>query len=175
MVARAFADPTAFDAIYDAHAVAMYRFCLSHLRDRELAEDAVSIVFTKAYRHLRDFRGGSLRAWLVAIARNVVIDEVRRRRPESPIDDHLELVDSRPSPEESALAGETARLVQSMLATLSEDQRRVVELRLSGMKGEEIARALGKRVDAVNALQYRAMERLRGAFGQSLPAEGGRP
>ena len=41
------------------------------------------------------------------------------------------------------------------------DQRRVVELRLAGLKGDEIATILGKRRNAVDALQFRAIARMR--------------
>jgi DNA-directed RNA polymerase specialized sigma24 family protein len=57
-----------------------------------------------------------------------------------------------------------------MLALLrrlpSDDQRRVCELRLAGLTGQEIAAVLGKRHDAVRQLQSRAIERLR----QLMPA-----
>jgi DNA-directed RNA polymerase specialized sigma24 family protein len=47
------------------------------------------------------------------------------------------------------------------LQTLPEDQRRVLDLRLAGYRGAEIAAALGRSLTAVKTLQYRAMCQLR--------------
>jgi RNA polymerase sigma-70 factor (ECF subfamily) len=51
--------------------------------------------------------------------------------------------------------------VRALLAHLPADQRRIVELRLAGLTGVEIARALGRSEGAVKMLQFRAVARLR--------------
>jgi DNA-directed RNA polymerase specialized sigma24 family protein len=47
------------------------------------------------------------------------------------------------------------------LASLTDDQRRVIELRLAGLSGIEISKAVGKSHAAVKMLQHRALEQLR--------------
>ena len=71
------------------------------------------------------------------------------------------MIDLAPGPEDLALRGETRRSVQALLARLPTEQRRVVELRLAGLTGPEIARVLGRRPEAVKSMQFRAYARLR--------------
>lgn len=67
-------------------------------------------------------------------------------------------MDAALTPEEEALAAEHC---QALLALLPDDQRSVVELRLAGLTGAEIANVLGRSVGAIKALQFRAIARLR--------------
>jgi RNA polymerase sigma factor (sigma-70 family) len=58
-----------------------YRFCLSMLGDRALADDVHQTVFVDAYEGLGSFAGkGTLRAWLYGIARHRCLDAVKARR-----------------------------------------------------------------------------------------------
>jgi len=60
-----------------------------------------------------------------------------------------------------ALISDEASQIRRLLAQLPTDQRRVVELRLAGLSGAEIAQALGRSFGAVKMLQFRAAARLR--------------
>jgi RNA polymerase sigma-70 factor, ECF subfamily len=63
--------------------------------------------------------------------------------------------------------------VQILLAAVPPDQRRVLELRLAGLKTAEIARTLGSSPGAVRASQFRAMTRLRLVLGLAPHRTGG--
>lgn len=65
---------------YAAHGAQLYRFALRKLGDEGRARDVVQEVFLRAWRSADKFDPeiGSLRVWLFAIARNAVIDDVRR-------------------------------------------------------------------------------------------------
>src|SRR3712207_4036754 len=67
-------------AAYAAHGAELYRFALRQLGDGGAAQDVVQEVFLRAWRSADayDPRLASLRTWLFAIARNVVVDEARR-------------------------------------------------------------------------------------------------
>jgi RNA polymerase sigma-70 factor (ECF subfamily) len=67
-------------AAYAAHGAELYRFALRQLGDGGAAQDVVQEVFLRAWRSADayDPRLSSLRTWLFAIARNVVVDEARR-------------------------------------------------------------------------------------------------
>lgn len=69
-------------AAYDEHGAELYRFALRQLGDDGAAQDVVQEVFLRAWRSASSFDSdlASLRVWLFAIARNVVIDESRRAR-----------------------------------------------------------------------------------------------
>lgn len=161
LVARARVDPGAFTPLYARYADPIYRYCYRRLGDVAAAEDATSQVFLKALAALPNYRDGSFRSWLFTIAYTVIADSFRARRPHYPLDDAPEPIDPAPTPEEAALAGESRHSVQTLLGHLSEEQRRVVELRLAGLTGVEIAHVTGRSHGAVRALQFRAAAKLR--------------
>lgn len=66
-----------------------------------------------------------------------------------------------PSPEELAVELEGERSVAALLNHLPDAQRQVVELRLAGLTGREIADVLGRGLPAVKMSQLRAYARLR--------------
>jgi RNA polymerase sigma-70 factor (ECF subfamily) len=160
LAARALGDRRAFGVLYDRYATAVYRYCYRRLGDRAAAEDAMSGAFLRAMESLPSYRGGSFRAWLFAITHSVVVSGVRRRVDER-LENAPEPPDGAASPEEVAVASDERRRIVRMLAALPEDQRRVVELRLAGLSGTEIAASMGRSTAAVKMLQHRAMRRLR--------------
>lgn len=68
-------------AAYAAHGPELYRLAFRSLHDHGLAEEAVQETFVRAWRAADRYRAeaGTLRTWLFAIARNVVVDLARRR------------------------------------------------------------------------------------------------
>lgn len=168
LVRLAQADLVEFARLYDKYIDAIYAYCRRRLDTVPLAEDATSQTFTKALATVPSFREGSgtVRSWLFAIAHNVVLDQIRRlnRRAIRPLDEALNLIDDAPSPEAAALANEAHRELTGALAWLTDEQRAVVELRLAGLTGPEIADVLNISHTAVRALQRRALLRLRGAL-----------
>jgi len=160
LVVLAQRDRAAFAPLYERYLDPVYRYCYRRLGTQEAAEDATSIVFTKALGALPSYHQGSFRGWLFTIAHNVVMD-AHRRRPKAPIAAIDEPVDTDPTPEEVAVARDGQRTVEGLLATLPDDQRRVVEFRLAGLRGAEIAAVMDRSVAAVKMLQLRAMTRLR--------------
>ena len=172
LVARAKADPASFAPLYRRYVTAVYRYCYHRLGSAEAAEDATSDVFLKALAALPRRRDDqSFRSWLFAIAHNVVADSYRARRPSEPLDPTAELVDAAPTPEDLALAAEGDRAVRTLLTRLAPDQARVLELRLAGLTGPEVARALGRTHAAVKIAQVRGYARLRKLLGAASRSE----
>ena len=64
-------------------------------------------------------------------------------------------------PEDELLIADSERSVARLLAQLTPDQREVVELRLAGLSGAEIASVLGRNHGAVRGTQFRAYQKLR--------------
>ena len=160
-------DPGAFAVLYHRHVSAIYRFCYRRLGTKEAAEDATAQVFTKALAGLASYRGGSFQGWLFAIAHHVVVDEVRMARSDVPLAAAAASIDPGPGPEEVAVAAEASRSLRALLAQLPPEQRRVVELRLAGLSGVEIAAALGRSHGTVRNLQHRTLLRLRALLGMT--------
>jgi len=161
LVARAKADRGAFAPLYQRYLGPVYGYCRGCLGSREAAEDATSLVFAKALDGLAGCCEGLFRSWLFAIAHNVVVDARRRARPVVPIAAADDVPDPGRGPEAAAVAAEHDRALRELLGRLPDEQRHVVELRLAGLTGPEIARALGRSHGAVRVAQFRAYNRLR--------------
>lgn len=158
LAARAQHDPVAFAPLYRRYVRSIYAFCYQRLGTRELAEDATSQTFVKALAALPGYRAGSFRAWLYAIARHVVID-LQRDRSVLPLDDAPPIAGD--DIETEVLRRASDLDVRRLLERLTPEQREVVELRLSGLNGPEIAEALDRTPGSVRALQFRAYQQLR--------------
>ena len=161
LAARALHEPEAFTILYRAYALDVYRYCYRRLRDREAAEDATSQTFTNAYAGLSRLGRKPFRPWLFTIAHNVVTDVHRGRRPSFPLEGMDVREDPDPSPEALAINREQEDAMQLLLRRLPKRDREVVELRLAGLTGREIAQTLSCSPQAVRAAQYRAINRLR--------------
>lgn len=161
IVAAARTDLRAFSPLYDRYYDPVFGFCLRRLREREAAADATSQTFARAMAGLPSFRSGSFQGWLFAIARNVVIDTVRRQRPVLDLDTAGAIPDGAALPDERVIDGERRARLQAAIAGLTPDQRDVIELRLAGLRGPEIADALGMTIGAVQSRQFRAYRALR--------------
>ena len=152
------ADAQAFAALYDHYLDPIYKYCYRRLPTAEDAEDATSLVFAKALVDLpRQRDSGAVRSWLFAIAHNVVADHYRAQ-PTDPGPDGRRAVPDRASAEACSHDDDELR---SLLAQLPDDQARILELRLAGLTGPEIAQVLGKSPTAVKVAQFRAYARLR--------------
>jgi RNA polymerase sigma-70 factor (ECF subfamily) len=151
----------AFEHLYRRYVNDVYRFCLHRLDSPEDAADATSMVFTRALGGIKSCQSNSFRPWLFAIARNVVTDHYRALRPVDVLDETLEIADHQSGPEEQAISGDQRRSLVAAMRSLTEEQRSIIELRLAGMRANEIAVTLGKSRNAIDQMQYRAIARLR--------------
>lgn len=157
--------PQRFIALYHAYLDPIYRYCVRRLPTTEDAEDATSLIFTKALTGLPHQRNDvALRSWLFAIAHNVVADHYRSRRPTI----GLTAAETLPGSDQVEVHVHDADELRTLLAQLPPEQARVIELRLSGLTGPEIARVLGKSHAAIKVTQFRAYSRLRQLFGLTL-------
>ena len=71
-----------------------------------------------------------------------------------------DVADPASSPEQHALDAVERDELLAAIARLSQEQRLVIELRMAGLKGREIAEELGRSHEAVRMLQHRALDRL---------------
>src|SRR5690349_12674851 len=132
-------------AVYAAHGPELYRFAVRSLGDAGLAEEAVQETFVRAWQAADRFDDalGSLRTWLFAIVRNVVIDLSRARavRPalasESTEHDVIDLDDEF---EHSLVAWQVEEALQRLSA---EHRDALVEVHYRGRPYHEVAEELG--------------------------------
>jgi RNA polymerase sigma-70 factor (TIGR02952 family) len=170
VVARARAgEPDAFAVLYDRYADLIYRFVYYRVGAHALAEDLTSETFLRALRRIDLFtwQGKDFGAWLVTIARNLVLDHFKssRYRLEVCTADPLEPDGWEEGPERAVLDSFTHRALFSAVRQLGGEQRECVVLRfLHGLSVAETAEIMGKNTGAVKALQYRATRSLARIF-----------
>ncbi|MFN0093886.1 MAG: sigma-70 family RNA polymerase sigma factor [Dehalococcoidia bacterium] len=164
-------DRTAFTAIYDRYVDLVYSTCLRVLADPGAAEDATQDVFVRLWRKPESFvpERGRLLSWLVSVARNRAVDELRargRRRRREDVESAEEVfavvATSDAGPEAAAQVHEEQRLVRRALVDLPPDQRRALELAyFGGLTQQEIAVRLHEPLGTVKTRIRLGMQKLR--------------
>lgn len=155
-------DQDAFGVLYRRYLPEITGFILTRTRgNNAVADDIASMVFTKALAALPRYAAGPFRAWLYRITRNTLIDEHRRKRPSSPLDDAGEIVGDEIDPQDHAVAADAARRLHEAIGTLKPDQQEILLLRLHGWSIAEIASHISMTENAVKSAQYRAFIALR--------------
>jgi RNA polymerase sigma-70 factor (ECF subfamily) len=160
----------AFGLLYDKHVDAVYRYVFYRVRDDAEAEDLTSDVFMKALRAIPKYEPRqAFLAWLYRIARNAVIDKVRRGGRQVPYEDALAHPEVHQviEPDAELLALSDKTTLRQALAQLTPLQQEVIVLRfLEGFSTLEIAKLIGKREGTVRGIQFRAI----GALRQLIPS-----
>lgn len=165
-------DEAAFATIYDRHGQALYGYCLSILREREDAQDALQSTMERALRSIGTQRtSGGLRAWLFSIAHNEAQRTLAKRRGRADREalaadgaftaaaeaSALGAGPATSSAAAQAAARERLRQLMEDLGELPSQQRSALVLReLSGLESEEIAGALGISAAAARQSVYEA-------------------
>jgi RNA polymerase sigma-70 factor (ECF subfamily) len=156
-------DATALAALYQRHAPALFRYFMLRLHERTVAEDLTGEVFVKVVEGLEHYeqRGTPLAAWLFRIAHARLVDYVRRtsRRPTTALLDSIE--DPQNGPELQAAEDVDRQTLMQAIASLSDDQKLVIQLRfIESYSLEDVAHIMRKTIGAVKALQHRALNNL---------------
>jgi RNA polymerase sigma-70 factor (ECF subfamily) len=156
---------TPFDEVYRAHADAVFRFCVSQLRDATVAEDVTGDVFASAFAAYPRARpdADGVRTWLFRIARNAVIDQYRRDGRRRLLVWRIGRSREFPSTvEDSVEQRSDLRSVCAAIETLRERDRQLVGLRIAGgLSFAEVAAVLNLREGAAKMATHRALERVR--------------
>ncbi|MET7461523.1 RNA polymerase sigma factor [Nonomuraea sp. NPDC005501] len=148
------------EELYREHWALVCGFLLRRTRDPHLAEDLAQETFVKATRALLGWRGENPAAWLLTIARNVLIDHVRRSRRELALPDADEL--GVPPLHVDALE------VRDALDRLPERHRRLLTLvYLEGFSLVEVATMTGTKHATIKTAVWRA----RAAFAETYGVE----
>lgn len=159
-------DIGAFEEIYRATSSFVYNTAFQVTRNKEDAEEVTQDVFLKVHKELGRFEfRSSLRTWIYRIAVNLAINAYkkskRRDSRKSEFDENIEVADSRSRADDGAMREEDAKLINSILDTLSPDQRTCVVLRnMEGLSYQEIADALKININTVRTRLKRARERM---------------
>jgi RNA polymerase sigma factor (sigma-70 family) len=158
--------PLDFPQVYEEHVERVYAFVAYRLGSSADAEDLTQLTFERALKAWSryDERRSSPQTWLLAIARNAVIDHRRRDRSsrgESLVEDPAQQDNqaSQPGPEESL--GPDPEL-HAALHQLGRRERDILALRFGGdLRTPEIAEIMGLSVANVQQMLSRALRKLR--------------
>jgi RNA polymerase sigma-70 factor (ECF subfamily) len=155
--------PHEFVAIYDEHVWRVYGFFAYRLNSRQDAEDLTQQTFERAWRAAGryDPLRGTVSAWLVAIARNQLIDHLRSRAaaPQLPVE-AVDLETFAAPPEAYGIGIEPD--LELALSTLSSRERELIALRFGGdLSGPEIAELTGLSLANVQQILSRALRSMR--------------
>jgi RNA polymerase sigma-70 factor (ECF subfamily) len=161
LLAAARSDASAFRVFYERYAARIYGYHLRRVREQQAAHDLTAETFAQAWLarvRFSDRAGGTAAPWLFAIARNVLVDSVRRGRLERRACERLGLLrDARTEPGESWLVG-----LDEALDELPEGQGHAVRLRVIDELGyDDVARELGTTPEAARVRVHRGLRALR--------------
>lgn len=154
-----------FAEVYDEHVWSVYGFFGYRLGSRQEAEDLTQSTFEKALRawDSYDERRGTIVTWLMAIARNTLIDHQRRDRSSrhESLDAHGDgeaMVGHTPAEEPLGVSPD----LEAALSRLGERERELIALRFGGdLTGRQIAQLMGLSVANVQQILSRVLRQLR--------------
>ncbi|MHB8660559.1 MAG: RNA polymerase sigma factor [Minisyncoccota bacterium] len=163
----------AFATLVERHVRSVYSFVARSVGSE--AEDIVQDTFLKVWKNLKKYepRSAKFKTWLMRIARNTVIDYLRRKKSfvfsnfENARDDSriLDTPDTEHLPDELVARAHDARDVEMLLEKLSPVYREVLLLRyMSQMSFEEISQVLGESANTVRSRHRRGLAQLRQLF-----------
>ena len=168
-------DGAAFAELVDKYKQPVMNFAWRMLRDATEAEDLAQNVFLQVHKSAHRYKvSARFSTWLFTIARNLCLNEIRRRtrHPADSMDAAGPEGDEQPArqyedsktfiPAETLLHEELEQKIQQALAELPEIQRTAILLcRKEEMSYEEIAEVVGCSVSATKSLIHRGRETLK--------------
>lgn len=152
-------DQHAFEYLFTRYREAIYRLFEQRTGSRAEADDLLQDTFLKVYIHLEDYSTEyTFGQWVYTIARNTLIDHLRRRTDDVSIElTSKPPVATTPSPEESVILNQRRAHFEASLESLSEDYRHIIELRyIDEYSYDEIAERLGRPLNTIKTQIRRA-------------------
>jgi len=168
-------DRAAFTELVEKWKQPVMNFIFGTLRDEIEAEDVAQNTFVQVWKsRARYERTAKFSTWLFTIARNLCLNEIRRRsrHPAESLEETFGETDDQPSRQfedknialatENVLHGELAKKIEEALAELPENQRTAILLcRRDEVSYEEIAEILGCSLSATKSIIHRGRETLK--------------
>ena len=153
-------DRDALAALYQRTRSAVYGLALSYLKNAHDAQDLTQDVYVQVWDCAAQYRPtGSPMGWLLAVCRNLCLTRLRREERHAALSE--EEWDAIPA-RECGLDADERALLQGALASLADEERRVVLLHaVTGLKHREIAVLLELPLPTVLSKYHRALKKMR--------------
>lgn len=157
----------AFSRYYKEFMPAVYGYVYMRTnQNREIAEDIVSEIFTKAVENFDQFdeKRGSFKSWIFQIARNYLIDHFRSKKNQKT--ESLEAIENyikdSSDPQKDAKDSIEKEIIKEAINTLPEDKKELIILRyLSGYSIEEIAEITDENPNNLRVKLHRTQQELK--------------
>jgi RNA polymerase sigma-70 factor (ECF subfamily) len=152
----------AMQVLFARHHTRVYRFLLRLLGNEAVAEDLTSEVFLSVWQQASRFQARStLSTWLLAIARNKAMTELRRRRDVSDDGNHNEIADPAADPEVTYALKHREAILRKCLTRLSREHREIIDLVYYHEKSvQEVAQIMGIPRNTVKTRMFYARKKL---------------
>ena len=153
----------AWEALVRQHQARVYGIALHYLGDAEDARDTAQEIFVRIFKNLdRCPDADRFVPWMIRIARNACVDQLRRRRArppgrDIPVAEAIDLAAAAPDPAQAWAAASRRNLVQRPLHALGRLSQEVLLLKeIHGLSFEEVAEILDVPVGTVKSRSNRA-------------------
>jgi RNA polymerase sigma-70 factor (ECF subfamily) len=161
-------DELDFASIYERYSRDVYRFAIYLSGDLAVAQDITAETFARAWAVHEQVRVGSVKAYLLMIARNLYRDD-RRKPVEARLPAAVEVRDPGRGPEAAAQARDELQVVLRALREIPElDRAALLMATVEGLSHQAIASALGLSAAAVKVRVHRARVKLNAARGTGV-------
>jgi len=171
-------DQKAFEGLVDRYQGPLIGFFFRNTRDAQLSEDLTQETLLRVYNQAWDYLPlGKFRGWMYRIARNLMIDSIRRQSHDALVKAHTgkrddeddalaRLISEVLPPEERAHHRELARTVDELLAKIPNEQRLTFVLHhYSGLALREVAEVMETSLPTSKSRLRLAREKLRAELG----------
>ncbi len=160
-------DAAAFAAMLDRYMNAVFCFSYALLKDAALAEDITQETCLRLWNNAGQWqRGGAVKSWLLRVAHNACIDEIRRRKPHVNLDAADHILPPSVDGKIAAIQGQAiADLVMKGLLAIPDRQKTALMLvYYSECTNGEAAQIMGVSVEALESLLARGRKALKGVL-----------
>jgi len=163
-------DAESFGIIYEIFAERIYRYIYLKTSSREEAEDLTQQVFVRAWEALPqfEFKKNPFSSWLYSIARNLITDFYRKKKPDFSLDSEnaVEMPDDLDLTERLIIQDEIRQVFEA-INQLPLEQKDLLLLRfVDDLSYDEIASIMNKSPLTLRVIQHRALKRLKELMGE---------
>ncbi len=177
--------PSEFEQMYTDYFPKVYNYMFYRLLHKQDSEDLVSEVFLKVARNICRFdaQKASFSTWIFTIARNTLIDHLRRRKINLSLDDCAETMAVDSAEQYEAIENGERKLVYRALMRLDDRSRHILALKyFAELNNRAIARLTGVNESTVSTIYLRARAKIRKFLAEyqengecTLPIPGSKP
>ena len=155
-----------FASIYEIYYERVFKYIFYRVDEQYMAEELCSEVFERIITKYNSFSGNELTrdSWVFTIARNTITDYYRKKKKvfHFSLDYAINMISSKPSPDEFVLTEENNSYLIKSLKRLNEKERSIVSFKYgAGLKNVEIAKLMGLSESNVNIILYRSLKKLK--------------